>query len=188
MPVSPVSRQYSVPLRSSGITLVELLFVLAIVGIITGLALPAYSDAVARARVKSAAESIYGLMQQARSEAPIRDANLSVTVNSAHWCVGISDIANCDCTLATGATACTLNVAGQKVLHRVLGDEFDQVAVSENFPGVRTTFSPIRRNASPAGTVTVSSNGQEMQIKIGLIGRIRLCSATGTAILGYPPC
>ncbi|MGD9661076.1 MAG: Tfp pilus assembly protein FimT/FimU [Porticoccaceae bacterium] len=174
--------------RSRGFTLAELLIVLAILAIITALAVPAFSNASARARVKDATESIYGLISQARNESAVRDTNLSIAVNPDHWCLGIAPFPGCDCTLNAGATACVLDVAGTSILQTVTGDEFPDVAITETFPGVGTTFNRLRRTASPGGTIALSSRGQSLEIKIGLTGRTRVCAPEGSAFPGYPAC
>ena len=174
--------------RSTGFTLAELLITLAILGIIAALAVPGFSNAIARSRVKDATENIYGLITQARNESAIRDTNLSVAVNSDHWCVGIAPFPSCDCTPDASANACALNVAGTSVLQAVAGDEFPDVAVTENFPALGTTFNRLRTTASPGGTIAVSSRGQTLEIKVGLTGRIRVCAPEGSTIPGYPAC
>lgn len=179
---------YPARFRATGFTLVELLLVLAVLGVITAIAVPAFSDVAARSRVKDAAESIHGLIVLARSESPIRDANLSLSVNAGHWCVGIAATPGCNCTLTFGSSACMLDVAGDNVLQTVTAEEFPGVSVSENFPGVGTTFNRLRRTASPAGTIVVSSAGQTLEIRIGLTGRIRVCSPVDGAMGGYPGC
>jgi len=189
MPIVQNCRFYFSPYRASkGFTLSELLIVVAIVAIIAALAAPAYNDAIARARVKNATENIHGLIMVARNESSVRDTNLSVSVNPDHWCVGVATFPGCDCTLGLGTTSCAIDVAGASVLQAIIGDEFPDVSITENFPGVGTTFNRLRRTASPGGTITVTSRGQTLEIKIGLTGRVRVCAPDGVTFPGYPAC
>jgi len=171
-----------------GITFIEILLVLAVLGVIAATAVPSFIDAIARARVKSATENIHGLLQLARTESPVRDANLSVTINSGKSCVGVASFINCDCTVESGDSACALDVAGQSVTQRVAGDELKGVAIAETFPGVSSTFNRLRGTASPSGTITISSGGRSLEIRLGLAGRIRICSPDSSPMAGYPAC
>ena len=166
---------------------ITLLVTLVIVGILGALAVPAYQDSVARGHVKAAAESIYGLVSQARAETRIRDQDLSVIVDQDRWCVGISDNPDCDCTQAAGADACYLEVAGHQVLHRVDISEFPEVSVRETFPGDKTTFYRTRQNASPWGSIYITANDQELAIKVNMV-RARLCAPEDSPVIGYREC
>lgn len=174
--------------RSTGFTLAELLVTLAILGIIAALAVPGFSNAIARARVRDATENIHGLIIQAKNESAIRDVNLSVTVQADHWCVGIASFPACDCTPDPETNACALEVAGATVLQAVSGDEFPGVTITENFPALGTTFNRLRKTASPAGAIAISASGQTLEIKVGLTGRVRVCAPEGSAFPGYPAC
>ena len=187
MPQGHSFQNYRTISGGCGFTLVELIIVLAIAGVLLSLALPVYDNVMAGGRVRAATEDIYGLMLQAKSEAPIRDRKLYLSFDTDEWCVGLSDVSGCDCKLTAGAGACRLDIAGQSVLHTVGGGDFPGVTVSETFPGSGPSFSPIRRN-SGAGTVTVNYGNHSLLIRVGQNGRIRICSAGNSAIAGYSAC
>jgi len=171
-----------------GVTLVELLLIVAVLGILVTTAVPAFTDWIAKARVKNATENIHGLILVARNEGTIRDANLFVSINTSHWCVGVAAFTGCDCTITTGESSCVLSVGESNVLHAVVGDDFPGVSISENFPGVGTRFNRLRKTASPAGTLAISSRGQTLEIKVGLAGRVRVCNPGTVGFSGYPSC
>ncbi|MFA5632430.1 MAG: GspH/FimT family pseudopilin [Porticoccaceae bacterium] len=188
----PVNDSYSsrgfFPGKCAGITLVEMLAVVAVLGVLSTVAIPSYYDAIARARVRHATENLHALILLASQEGQIRNANLSVTIDSSHWCVGVAFFPGCDCTTSLGASACVLDVAGEPVAQRLAAEEFPGVTISANFPGGGTTFNPVRRTASPGGTLAVSARDQTLEIRVGLNGRVRVCAAPESSFRGYATC
>jgi type IV fimbrial biogenesis protein FimT len=81
--------------KSLGLTLFELRVALAIVGVMTGLALPAFQGFVERSRATAALNSMLGAIQSARYaavmlRAPSRCAPLPATPQAAHATQGTS--------------------------------------------------------------------------------------------------
>ncbi|WP_443191154.1 GspH/FimT family pseudopilin [Pseudomonas indica] len=77
---------------SSGFTLVELMVIVAILGIFAGIAVPSFTDLVKRNRLQSASEEFYGLLQYARTEAVSRGRSITVTRNKdGVWLVKTKD-------------------------------------------------------------------------------------------------
>jgi len=176
--------------KSQGYTLVEMLVVLAIVGVLAATGIPSFSDSVTRKRVTGATEGIYGLLLQAKADGPIRDTNMSFNTNAGAtpWCAGYSVTPNCDCTITT---SCLVDVAGTNVLQILNGTQYSGVSITENFAtGGGTTFNRIRGSASQAGTVTVSSGNWQLNIVISTDGRTRVCNPNDatSSIAGYISC
>lgn len=73
---------------NSGFTIIELLMVIAILGIFAGLAAPSMADLVASTAVKGAATDFYSSLILARSEAIKRRANATVAPIGADWTTG----------------------------------------------------------------------------------------------------
>lgn len=175
-----------------GMTLVELLVVVACLGLLSHVALPSFNDYLHRNRLKTAVEDIYGLLMLARTEGAVRDRNLSVAIHpeGTQWCMGLADAPTCDCTQEM---SCTLPVAGVEVHQVLLGLDYPGVTITANFPtpGGGPTFNRIRGNTS-GGTVAVFAHDWEAQIRVTPHGRIRVCAPTGgiknNARLGYPFC
>jgi len=176
--------------RAKGFTLIEMMIVVVVVAILAAIAVPGFNDFVAKNRVKSATEDIYGLILQAKSEAPIRDANISVNTNTGAtpWCVGFATAANCNCT---NTTSCVVPVAGTNVVQVVNGTDYNGVTIAENFGGTGFTFNRIRGTASTANnqdTISVTSGAWQLNIVISPEGRIRICNPNNNTMTGYEPC
>jgi len=73
----------------SGFNLVELMVVIAILGVLIAVAIPALQDWIRNARVRSTTESIMAGFQIARNEALRRNSTVRMTLNAdTSWLVG----------------------------------------------------------------------------------------------------
>ena len=74
----------------SGFTVVEIMVVVAIVGIIAAIAAPNMAEMIRRQRVKTAAFDIFAALSMARSEAIKRNAPVKVRPNAGVWAKGFA--------------------------------------------------------------------------------------------------
>lgn len=92
--------------RESGFSIPELMIVIAIMGIVMGIAIPGLRDLMAGEKVKSASFDLITAAMYARSEAGKRGNSVLIKAASSNnlatgWCVIFGTAANCD--LATPA-------------------------------------------------------------------------------------
>jgi type IV fimbrial biogenesis protein FimT len=74
---------------SSGFTLTEVLFVVAILGVLAAIAGPSMRDLIASSRLRGAASDLYGSLILARSEAIKRNGNVDVIpTDASNWGAG----------------------------------------------------------------------------------------------------
>ena len=98
-------------MRGRGFTIIELLMVVAIIGIFAGLAAPSMADLLASTAVKGAQTDLYSALIAARSEAIKRRASATVAPVGADWTTGW--------TVTIGGTPAGCNVTGGSVFQKV---------------------------------------------------------------------
>ena len=171
----------------SGFTMVEMVITLAVIAVVAAMAAPAFTDFFDKNRLKRAAESVYGLIAQAKAEAVVRDEPLivSMTPGSA-WCVGYAKVA-CDCSLDLGDSgACVVDIAGTDVLQTIKNTEFVGVTMTETFGG-STTFNNVHYTVNN-GSIILQSGTWGLNVVVSNRGRVRVCASNATKKMGYNAC
>lgn len=107
---------------SKGVTLVELMVVIAVVAILAVVAMPSYRELMDNYRVRTAAEDVISLISTARSGAVKLHRQVNVSFdNSDGWCVGASAAgAPAAGNQAGAAQPCSCGTAGKCMVD---GDE-----------------------------------------------------------------
>ena len=72
----------------AGFTLIELIVVVAIAGILLGIAAPSFSRMIANQRAKAVGTELFLSLTKARSEAIARNVNVTLSPKSADWTNG----------------------------------------------------------------------------------------------------
>jgi type IV fimbrial biogenesis protein FimT len=183
--------------RTSGLTLMELMIAVAILGIIISLSMPSFSSFRETQRLIGAAEQVYGHLQQARTESIARNVPVFVnfaTDGSAEWVYGMSSVNSlCDLTQTTPtvADACVVIVddgdgvvnSSDFVLMRYDSDAFAGVQMSRsNFTSGNSQieFEPVRGMASAGQIDLAIAGGDQLRIRVSRLGRVTLCSPSGS--------
>lgn len=161
--------------KNIGFSLVETMIVVAIIGILSAIAVPSYQDMIERNRLKQAVEALKSDLQFSRTEAIKRSNDLRLTLIAAKWCYGIDD----------GNSACDCRTAGDCAIKTVDGSQFQGITLDHNND---VTFSFRRGTASAMGS-TFSSINYQARVIISDVGRVRICNPNSLKKLsGYPSC
>lgn len=160
---------------NNGLTIIELVVVLAIIGILAVTAVPQFVDMLERNKIRQAAESLKSDTQFTRTESIKQSTNLTiskVTGNDGTWCYGISTAA-CDCT-----------TPGACEIKSLQGAQFADVDLSSANP-VDTNFD-FRRGTAFSGNACFKTDNFTVKVYNNNVGRTLICS--DTAGVGYPLC
>jgi len=171
--------------KNRGITLTEVMAVVAIIGILAAMAVPSFNELIKQQRVEGAAEGLVAALQNAKAEAiktnnDMRIVFTPVAVNTDHstWCYGMTKIgaATCDCTASTDCAAGSV----------IQSTDYSGITINFNNENTRA-FSRLRGGAlSTQGTVIFSAgNNKSLGVKLSTLGRIIICKPTGTSISSY---
>ena len=167
--------------RSKGVTLLELLVTIAVLAVLTTIAIPSFRDMGERRRVVNASEAIYSDLQFARSEAVKRSHDVKVEwggaglIGCSGWFLQMWDV--------------TTNP--DEYLTHTCGDGFPQITLTDTEPGTDArTFDRIRGMPGEGVTLILKSpSGYQIEVVLSGLGRVRSCSPSGTGkVWGYPSC
>ncbi|MCV2355580.1 prepilin-type N-terminal cleavage/methylation domain-containing protein [Paucibacter sp. B2R-40] len=176
-----------------GVTLTEVLVVVAVSGILLGLAAPSLADMLNRRRVQMVAETLSNDLAYARAEAGL-GRNLPVFVKFAQpsdmtcYTIFINGLlGNCLCNRPSG-TACS----GTKLELRTYQVP-TSMGVSMNVVGQTDLISfeaPRMSSSAPEGfAVTVAGmRGSKLQVQVNAMGRVSICVPAGGNFSGVPAC
>lgn len=160
-----------------GVTLIECVIAIAIVAALMSITLPSFGEAMARARLRAAAEDLAYDLGNARLESVRAGAGV-VHVSfapGASWCWAVGPVADANCRSPAPGTT----------VHTVRADSYPGVtldhAVSARFDGRDTLAS-----AGLAAEFS-SAQGQRLRVQVTPLGRASICSPQGR-LLDYPRC
>jgi len=159
-----------------GFTLIEMVIAIAVLALLMSLALPSFGEALARARLKSAAEELAFDLGATRLES-LRPAGVPLHVSvqaGTAWCWAIGPAPQPDCRGSAPGS--------YKVVH------------SEDYPGVSMPTGASAQfdghDALPSTTLAaefVSTHGHSLRVHMTPLGRATIC-AQALPVGDYPRC
>jgi type IV fimbrial biogenesis protein FimT len=205
-----MTRHNNAKSRMRGVSLLEILIAMAILGIIVSVAMPSMSGFGANQRLIGAAEQVFGHLQQARAESVARNAAVFVNFaasGTTTWTYGVSTTGSCTLTITdpTTANACIITVndgdttydgiggatdTGDRVLMRFPSTDYDDVKMaiaSFSSGGTQIIFNPIRGTATSGQINLEGSTGDQLRVTMSLLGRAAICSPGGS-VDAYEAC
>jgi len=144
---------------SAGFTLLELMTVLAVIGILVSIAIPSFGYMAANTKVKSASTELYLALIRARSEAVKRNRGVSISAHADGWQAGwriIAD-ANNDGDYADVATD------DDRLL--IVQDPLKRVAISEVAAATSVVFRPTGRISGAAPSFEITSEDPDYALQ-----------------------
>jgi prepilin-type N-terminal cleavage/methylation domain-containing protein len=155
--------------RHKGFTIIELMIVIAIIGILAAIAAPSFADMIERNKLKQAVEGLKSDLEWARSESIKQSCNVSIVFTTgANWQYDMSPCTGTAKTVTSTSSAVNMS--------------------STTFTANTVAFDFKRGGAEDAGVIYATTNYQ-VTVDIDNGRRIRICNpVAGTAVRGYEGC
>ena len=179
-----------------GFTVVELMVAIALIGTLTALALPSYSDMVQKRKLTSSVQQMAAFINHGHTEAARRNQFVTFSYRRAshtNWCVGA--------TLGEDACVCTQTddnegdyCAIDGVKHVINNETFGNSELVHEMGNGSFSFDPIRGILLESDDAVVfqlhtDSRDYKINLEVNESGNVRLCSKDDLHDLpGYEVC
>lgn len=182
------------PVRALGLTMVELLVSITLLGILLSLALPSYREMIEKRRLTQGAEQIFAFVNSMQGVAS--RSNSMVTVSYARtaeddWCLGATLGATpCDCTESDSGQAAFCAVDGSET--RLTNDHVGNDRILESMSGDGAyAYDPVRGLTDDTLDIGLHSPNDNYQLRLTVsnTGHAVLCSKDADhRVPGYAEC
>lgn len=170
--------------NQQGISLIELMIVVAITMLLVSLGGPSVVESLSKARLKSVSEETFFTFKQGRSQALTSSADVTLSFKTGgNWCIGMNDSGTCSCDIVN---SCQVN----GVESVIDSSEFDGIAMDTATFGTDqdVVFDGQRGlTISHVGFVEFSNTQNKMRISLNSMGRANMCVVNGQ-IASYASC
>jgi type IV fimbrial biogenesis protein FimT len=176
------------PLRQRGVTLIEMMIAIAILGILLALGMPSYRAWIQNSQIRTAAESILAGLQLARNQAVHRnaavrfqftdsvDAGCGLSTTVPNWVVSMDDPTG-SCNAAPSDT-----VAPRIIQTRATAEGSRNVviaatasAISFNGLGRLVGGNTLTVNIDVPDTILANADSRDLRVIVTGGGQIRMC-------------
>lgn len=165
-----------------GFSLIEVLIVVALLGILLAAAIPSYREWIRNTQIRTAAESIQNGISKARAEALMRNTAVSFTLgaNSA-WTVQCVTAAACP-DLVGGVVESRANTDGTSVEISVTPTPAVATGVTFTNLGIKSP-AVVNQLTQVAVDYTgmAAADSRDLNITIGAGGNVRVCDPNATS-------
>jgi len=189
--------------KNAGFTLLETMIVVAIIGIVSALAVPSYQDMIERNRLKQAVEGLKSDLQWMRTETIKQSCNLQGSfTNGATWsyqiyippaAVGTTcavQHVNHGCAAAATANCNIRTVNSTQFTGTTMGTVafFSSPTTGAEFD-FRRGEAKRSNNNSNNGRVELGSSNYIVKVVVASVGRVKICNIAGSnGLSGYEDC
>lgn len=174
-----MSKFKQIYLSQTGVSLIEVMVVVAIIGITAAFAMPSYRTWIENTRIRGTAESIQNGLQKAKTEALRHNARVRFTLNNdASWAVAcVTPVGDLD---GDGFDDCPANIESAPA------EPSGDIAINTNSGNMTVTFTSFgTRDATLAAnefaqiTIDMTSmsaaDSRDLAVNVGVGGNVKLC-------------